>query len=251
LDGNQRAVSRKDFEPFAYHASFCGHEYAKAFRFYGYKKGAGPILSPDAALERLLAGNARYAGNTPARPHQDALRRAEVATSQNPFAVVVGCSDSRVPVEVIYDVGVGDLFVVRTAGNLIEDVCIASVEYAIAVLDVPLAVIMGHRRCGAVTSAVAATLEEEKGNIVPVELDLDPSRPRSYVDGLVTKIRPAVDRVLHAPGDLIDNAVRSNVELMVRRLYKRSVIVHDAVSTGKVKVVGAVYDLDTGLVNVY
>lgn len=107
-----------------------------------------------------------------------------------------------------------------------------------------------HRRCGAVSSAVAATLEEEKGNIPPLTAGADPDRPPSYVDGLVTKMRPAVDRVLHAPGDLIDNAVKSNVELMIRRLYKRSVIVHDAVAAGEVKVVGAVYDLDTGLVNV-
>lgn len=197
----------------------------------------------------MKAGNARYAEGKPARPHQDALRRAEVATSQDPFAVVVGCSDSRVPVEVIFDVGVGDLFVVRTAGNLVEDVCIASVEYAIAVLDVRLAVVMGHRRCGAVSSAVEATLEEEKGTLHKLDTEVDPLRPRNYVDGLVTKIRPAVYRVLHAPGDLIDNAVKSNAELMVRRLQKRSVIIHDAVRSGQVQIVGAVYDLDTGLVN--
>jgi len=213
------------------------------------KKEDTPIQAPDAALESLQAGNARYASGTPARPHQDALRRAEVASTQNPIAVVVGCSDSRVPVEVIFDVGVGDLFVVRTAGNLMEDVCIASVEYAITLLDVRLVVIMGHRRCGAVTAAVAATLEEEKGSIPPLATDVDANRSQNYVDGLVAKIRPAVDRVLHVPGDLVDNAVKSNVELMIRRLYKRSVTVHDAVASGNAKVVGAVYDLDTGLVN--
>lgn len=148
----------------------------------------------------------------------------------------------------IFDVGVGDLFVVRTAGNLIEDVCIASVEYAIAVLNVRLVMVMGHRRCGAVSSAVEATLEEERSILQPVSINVDTDRPRSYVDGLVSKIRPAVSRVLHAPGDLLDNAVRSNVELMVRRLQKRSIIIHEAVSSGNVKLVGAVYDLDTGLV---
>jgi len=213
-------------------------------------QGARPILSPDAALKKLQDGNGRYAGGTPVRPHQDALRRAEVATSQNPFAVVVGCSDSRVPVEVIFDVGVGDLFVVRTAGNLIEDVCIASVEYAIAILDVRLVMIMGHRRCGAVSSAVEATMMEENGAVLPYDSELDSNRSHNYIDGLVSKIRPAVDRVLHAPGDLVDNAVKSNVELMVRRLHKRSIIINDAVAAGKVKVVGSVYDLDTGLVNV-
>jgi carbonic anhydrase len=173
-----------------------------------------------------------------------------VATSQNPFAVVVGCSDSRVPVEVIFDVGVGDLFVVRTAGNLIEDVCIASVEYAIAVLDVRLAMVMGHRRCGAVSSAVEATLREENGEVLAFGDDPQPAEGerKSYVEGLVAKIQPAVDRVRHAPGDLIDNAVRSNVDMMVRRLHKRSSIINDAVASGRVKVVGAVYDLDTGLI---
>jgi carbonic anhydrase len=170
-----------------------------------------------------------------------------VATSQNPFAVVVGCSDSRVPVEVIFDVGVGDLFVVRTAGNLIEDVCIASVEYAILVLNVRLVMVMGHRRCGAVSSAVEATLKAETE---PAEIDFDASvsQSRSYVEGLVAKIQPAVDHVRHAPGDLLDNAVRANVELMVRRLRKRSSIINEAVTSGQVKLVGSVYDLDTGLV---
>ncbi len=160
---------------------------------------------------------------------------------------MVGCSDSRVPVEVIFDVGVGDLFVVRTAGNLIEDVCIASVEYAILALDVRLVMVMGHRRCGAVTSAVEATLKAESE---PEEIDTESAdfKPRSYVEGLVAKIQPAVDHVRHAPGDLLDNAVRANADLMVRRLRKRSAIINEAVAAGKVKVVGSVYDLDTGLV---
>lgn len=198
---------------------------------------------PDKALEKLLEGNVRYAEGRAERPNQDALRREEVATSQNPFAVVVGCSDSRVPVEVIFDVGVGDLFVVRTAGNLIEDVCIASVEYAIAVLDVRLAMIMGHRRCGAVSSAVEATLKGEK-----LEAKEETDGKKSYVEGLVTKIQPAVDKVLHAEGDLLDNAVRANVDLMVRRLLNRSSIISEAVKSGKVKLVGSVYDLDSGKV---
>jgi carbonic anhydrase len=207
------------------------------------------MLSPEQALVQLQVGNARYAGGTPARPNQTALRRAEVATSQNPFAVVVGCSDSRVPVEVIFDVGVGDLFVVRTAGNLIEDVCIASVEYAIAVLGVRLVMVMGHRRCGAVGSAVEATLRAEEGeNTANHDDDSLNDRPRSYVEGLVLKMQPAVDRVRHAPGDLLDNAVKANVEIMVRRLTKRSSIINDAIKEGKVSLVGAVYDLDTGLV---
>lgn len=195
-----------------------------------------------------MDGNDRYAVGKPARPHQDALRRAEVANTQNPFAVVVGCSDSRVPVEVIFDVGVGDLFVIRTAGNLMEDVCIASVEYAIALLNVHLVMVMGHKRCGAVSAAVQATLQEEQGDGTPIEQDLDGERNHTFIEGLVSKIRPAVDRVRHAPGDLVDNAVKANVDNMVRRLRKRSTIINDAVAAHSVMVVGSVYNLDTGRV---
>lgn len=196
----------------------------------------------------MLEGNSRYAKGNLTRPNQDALRRAEVANDQNPFAVVVGCSDSRVPVEVIFDVGVGDLFVIRTAGNLMEDVCIASVEYGIAALDVPLVMVMGHRRCGAVTAAVEASLAAEK--LGGSEFDNDPTedRPPSFIDGLVEKIQPAVDRVRHESGDLLDNAVRANAQMMVRRMRKRSWTIYNAEKAGKVKLVAAVYDLDTGLV---
>lgn len=195
-----------------------------------------------------MDGNRRYAGGNPVRPNQTALRRAEVATTQNPFAVVVGCSDSRVPVEVIFDVGVGDLFVVRTAGNVIEDVCIASVEYAIAVLNVKLVMVMGHKRCGAVAAAVDATLKEEEGSQRPTGDAPDDGPRRSFIEGLVAKIQPAVDRVLHAPGDLIDNAVKANVDIMVRRMRNRSTIINDAITANNLMVVGSVYNLDSGLV---
>lgn len=195
-----------------------------------------------------MDGNIRYADGSQTRPNQDSLRRAEVANSQNPFAIVVGCSDSRVPVEVIFDVGVGDLFVIRTAGNVMEDVCIASVEYGIAVLDIRLVMVMGHLRCGAVGSAVEATLNEEKHGVAFWEEDPDLNGHRSFVDGLVAKIRPAVDQVRHMPGDLLENAVRANADLMVRRMRDRSSIIYEAEKPGKVKLVSSVYDLDAGLV---
>lgn len=162
--------------------------------------------------------------------------------------MVVGCSDSRVPVEVIFDVGVGDLFVIRTAGNVMEDVCIASVEYGIAVLDIRLVMVMGHRRCGAVGSAVEATLNEEKTGTCAWDEDSAVDGHRSFVDGLVTKIRPSVDHVRHMPGDLLENAIRANTELMVRRMRDRSSIIYAAEKSGKVKLVSSVYDLDAGLV---
>ncbi len=207
------------------------------------------MLRPDEALERLMNGNKRYASSTQTRPNQDALRRAEVANGQDPFAIVVGCSDSRVPVEVIFDVGVGDLFVIRTAGNLMEDVCIASVEFGVAVLGIRLVMVMGHLRCGAVGSAVEATLNKE--NRIPASSWDDESamdEPRSFVDGLVDKIRPAVDNVRHLPGDLLDNAIRANAEMMVCRMRDRSSIINGAEKSGKLQLLSSVYDLDAGLV---
>ena len=205
------------------------------------------ILTPDEALQRLMEGNMRYAKGNITRPNRDAMRRAEVANGQNPFAVVVGCSDSRVPVEVIFDVGVGDLFVIRTAGNLMEDVCIASVEYGVMALEVPVVMVMGHRRCGAVTAAVEATLSSEK-SLFDAEDDPSLDRPPSLIDGLVEKIQPAVEKVRKESGDLLDNAIRANSELMLRRLRKRSWTIYNAEKNGKVKLVSAVYDLDSGLV---
>ncbi len=206
-----------------------------------------PNVIPDEALERLMAGNIRYAEGNPQRPNQGALRRAEVVTSQTPFATVVGCSDSRVPVEVIFDVGVGDLFVIRTAGNLIEDVGIASAEFAVSQLGAGLIAVMGHMRCGVVQAAVDATLAAE--NAMPGRInEQDETAPLSLIHALVAKIQPAVDAVRHDAGDLAENATRANARAMARRLTSRSTILSDAVRAGDLKIVSAVYSLDTGCV---
>lgn len=206
-----------------------------------------PNVAPDEALERLMAGNIRYSDGNPQRPHQDAMRRIEVADAQTPFAIVVGCSDSRVPIEVIFDVGVGDLFVIRTAGNLIEDVGIASAEFAVSHLAVGLIAVVGHMRCGAVQAAVDATLIAE--NLYPTgNIGSDDMESQSLIHALVAKIQPAVDAVRHDPGDLVENATRANARAVARRLSSRSTILSDAVRAGELKIVSSVYDLDTGCV---
>jgi len=207
-----------------------------------------PKVSADEALERLLAGNARYAAGEPRRPSQSAVRRAEVATRQEPFATVIGCSDSRVPVEVIFDAGVGDLFVIRTAGNLVEDVCIASTEFAVLNLGVGLVMVMGHRRCGAISAAVHATLSPEELAQLPPVAGGGPVVQGNYLPALVTKIQPVVDAVRHMPGDLMDHAVHANAKAMAHRLYSRSTVIADAVRAGHLRIVSACYDLDTGRV---
>lgn len=205
-----------------------------------------PFLSPEEALERLMAGNARYASGTPQRPNQDAARRTEVAGGQSPFAVVVGCSDSRVPVEVVFDQGLGDLFVVRTAGNLIDDVGAASIEFAVSALGARLVMVMGHQRCGAVKATVDATLARERES--PAAAPASPASPPNLLNALVTRIQPAVDTVRDMEGDMLENAIRANAQGMAHHLQSRSLVIQDAIQQGNIRIVSSVYDLDTGRV---
>jgi carbonic anhydrase len=177
---------------------------------------------PDEALARLERGNARASSGTLMHPHQSAARRTAVAREQHPFAVVVSCSDSRVPPELIFDQGIGDLFVVRTAGEVLDSPGLGSIEYAVDHLGARLVVVLGHERCGAVEAAV-------NGGDVPAN-----------VASLVEAIRPAVDEARKSEGDTLDLAVRANVRRVVRQVS----------GDVKVRVVGMVYDLDTGKVEV-
>ena len=156
------------------------------------------ITNPAAALARLRDGNARFVSGRMTRPEQSAETRLRLSTGQRPFAVVVCCSDSRVPPEVIFDQGLGDLFVVRVAGNIVDSAGLGSIEYAIEHLNTPLIVVLGHEKCG----AVSATLDA-----------LQPpfDRPRGEVDSLVDAITPAVEEALKQPGDLLKNAILANI----------------------------------------
>ena len=191
----------------------------------------GPAPSADEALQQLMAGNKRYAEGKATRRHQDAVRRTEVAKGQKPMATILSCSDSRVPPEIVFDQGLGDLFVVRVAGNIAEAHGVGSIEYAVEHLGSRLIVVLGHERCG----AVDATLKGGEAH--------------GHIQWLVDAIRPAVEKAKGKPGDALDNAVTSNVAMTVEQL-KSSMMPSLGVMLAErgVKIVGARYDLDSGVV---
>lgn len=195
----------------------------------------GPVTNADEALQRLVEGNRRYAGNKSIDLNESEGRRAELAQGQNPFATIFSCVDSRVPPELIFDRGLGDLFIVRTAGEVIDNAVLGSLEYGVAELKIPVLMVLGHEKCG----AVKATIEAVENN----------TKAEAEINWLVEGIKPAVEKAHGQPGDLLDNAVRANVELVVLRL-KKSAILADAVQKGELKIVGARYDLDSGLVEI-
>lgn len=186
--------------------------------------------SGEAAWQKLKEGNQRYAAGQPAHPNQSASRRTEVASGQKPFAIILTCADSRVGPEVVFDQGLGDLFVVRVAGNILDNAGLGSIEYAVEHLGASLIVVLGHEKCGAVAAAVG-------GGHAP-----------GHVHSIVKALEPAVAASKSQSGDAVDNAVRSNVQLVSKQLASAVPILSERTKTGKVKVVGARYDLDTGAV---
>ncbi len=189
-----------------------------------------PGLSPDAALQKLMAGNQRFVQHHPKYPAQSATRLQEVAQAQHPFVTILSCADSRVPAEIVFDRGIGDIFDVRIAGNIATPEAIGSIEYA-ALLGTPLLMVLGHERCGAVTAAV-------QNQPLPGEIG-------TFVEAIL----PAVARVKDLPGDRVDNAVNANVAYQIE-LLMRSKLLSERVKSGKLKIVGGRYDLDTGVVKI-
>ncbi len=200
--------------------------------------GGGPPMeasTPAEALAKLMAGNARFAAG---RSECAALtaRVAELANGQNPFAVVLGCSDSRVPVETIFDQVPGNVFVVRVAGNYLTDDGLGSIEYSVAMLKSKLILVLGHSNCGAVSAAVTYVKDGA-------------SQP-GHIQDVVTAIAPAARAARGLRGDWVANAVSENVKRNVQAMTKRSRIVSDAVKAGTLHVAGGIYDLHAGLVEV-
>lgn len=189
-------------------------------------------ITPDAALQKLMEGNRRYIDQKRAFPDQSRSRIVEVAQGQHPFATILGCSDSRVTPEILFDQGLGDLFDIRIAGNFIDNVVLANMEYAALELGVPLLVVLGHERCGAVKAAL-------DGKPVP-----------GHIGSFIRAIKPAIYATKGLPGDAWDNAVRANVKMSVNNLKARSPILAKAIKAGTIKVIGARYDLDSGEVEV-
>ncbi len=189
-------------------------------------------------LDRLMEGNQRFVKGEQRQANMTPQERAKLAEGQSPHTIVVSCADSRVAPELAFDADPGELFVIRVAGNVVDDYELASIEYAVAVLKSPLLVVMGHESCGAVDAAVKA----EKG---------EASFP-GHIHDLVEDIRPAVRNAMqHTQGDdLLDTAISENVRLVVDQLENSQPIVGKAIREGKLKVVPARYDLDTGEVTV-
>jgi carbonic anhydrase len=216
------------------------------------------IVPPAEAMSRLKEGNGRYASGHQQHPHESseerahiaadsyenagmiflgmtgaeaAKRRAELTKSQHPFAIIVSCSDSRVPPEIVFDQGLGDLFVLRVAGNVIDDHSLGSIEYAVDHLAVRLIVVLGHQRCGAVKAAKDTIAAKTKAP--------------AHIQSLVTAIRPAVEATVH--GDL-ETTVKANVKDVGQALRSSTPVLKPKVDSGEIRVVDAYYSLDSGSV---
>ena len=181
-------------------------------------------------MRELKAATTHHVAKRYQHPHQSADRQRELTSSQHPHATILSCADSRVAPEILFAQGLGDLFDVRVAGNVAADAELASIEYAAEHLHTPLLVVMGHQKCGAVTAAAEAGEGE------------------GHLPSLLGLIRPAVDKARGEPGDLIDNAVRINVENVVRQIRASTPVLGPLIDRGELVVVGAVYSLDTGKV---
>jgi carbonic anhydrase len=194
------------------------------------RKGEAVPISPNEALQRLIEGNKRFIDGRSIHPNQGIQRLKEVAEGQHPFAVIVGCSDSRVPNEIVFDQGLGDLFIVRTAGQVSTYASWGSIEFGHAALGARLIVVLGHTQCGAVSAA--CHLPEVPGHIVT----------------LINAIKPAAELAKKQPGDQVAQAVKINVAMQVQQLKSLEPVLSKGVANGQVQIVGAVYDLQTGKV---
>jgi carbonic anhydrase len=217
-----------------------------------------PIVAPAEAISKLKEGNGRFTAGNMQHPHesgdersymatnsyenagmtflgmsaeQAAKRRTELAKSQHPFAIIVSCSDSRVPPEIVFDQGLGDLFIFRVAGNVIDDHGLGSIEYAVDHLNVRLIVVLGHQSCGAVRAAKETIAAKGKAS--------------GHIESLVTAIKPAVDATAK---DDLDTTIKANVKHVVQALRSSTPILKAKVDSGELRVVGGYYSLDSGAV---
>lgn len=184
------------------------------------------------ALQKLIEGNRRFSLSKPVHPNQNRERRQELVKGQKPFAIVVGCSDSRIPPEIIFDQGLGDLFVVRVAGNIVDDVALGSIEYAVDHLGTKLIVVLGHSKCGAVTATV-------QGGV-----------PHGHIGNIMEAIKPAIEAARELPGDLTDNTIKANARLVADQLQYSDPILSELARQGKISIVSAYYNVESGEVHI-
>jgi len=202
------------------------------------------MITATEALQRLKAGNQRYVADESASDSlRNSSRRPELVEKQEPFAIILGCADSRVPAELVFDQGLGDLFVIRVAGNIVAPSQVASVEYCAETFKTPLVVVMGHTNCG----AVAATISE---------LKLPPEERSENLHAIVSRVQPSVETLLETglanrPEDLMREAVRSNVRASVEHLHHGSKILEHLTISNGLQIIGAEYSLETGEVEFF
>ena len=189
-------------------------------------------LTPALAWQRLREGNKRFVAGTSSHTNQDASRRSSLVENQHPFAVIFGCADSRLAAEIIFDLGLGDAFVVRTAGQVIDDAVLGSLEYSVSELDVPLIVVLGHDHCGAVTATKNAV---ETGQM-----------PVGFIRSLVERITPSVLTSLRNNQTDINDMVVENVKQTSQRLVDSSRVISGAIDSGRTAVIGLAYNLSDG-----
>ena len=201
------------------------------------------MISADEALTRLREGNRRFVAGAPRQSNDTSALRADLAEGQAPFAVILGCSDSRVPVEMVFDQSFGDLFVIRVAGNVVAPSQIGSIEFAAETFGTPLVVVLGHTRCG----AISATLDSLRNPGGEQSRNL-----RSIVD----RIRPSLEALMATdlrdkPDELAEAAIRANVRVSAGHLRSSSTILESRIERGELRVVGAEYQLETGEVDFF
>ncbi|MDV3128791.1 carbonic anhydrase [Mycobacterium sp. 21AC1] len=193
-----------------------------------------PNSNPISAWKALKEGNERFVAGEPQHPSQDIARRASLAHTQKPTAVVFGCGDSRVAAEILFDQGLGDMFVVRTAGHVLDNAVLGSIEYAVSILDVPLIVVLGHDSCGAVKAAIAALDEGEM--------------PGGYVRDIVERVTPSILMGRHSGLTRVDEFEAQHVKETVAQLRMRSAAIAQGIAAGTQAIVGATYHLADGRV---
>jgi len=190
------------------------------------------IATPQQAWKRLLEGNERFVANTSSHPRQDAARRAELVNGQHPFAAILGCGDSRLAAEIIFDLGLGDAFVVRTAGQVLDDAVLGSLEYSAAELEIPLIMVLGHDSCGAVTATRNSLISG--------------TMPPGFIRNLVEGILPSVISPDLPVDATINEMVIEHTRQTAARIAEQSAIIREAVEGGTVAVIGVFYHLSDG-----
>ncbi len=190
------------------------------------------MITSDEALKKLITGNKRFAERNMQHPNQTEERQNEIISGQKPFAIILSCSDSRIPPEIVFDQGLGDLFVIRVAGNILDDIIKGSIEYAVDHLKVKLVMVLGHSNCGALKAAIAG------------------GKVSMNISHIIDSLLPSVTKARELKGDIHENATKLNILRAVEKLMASPPVLDTLVEKGQVKIVGAYYDLETGLVEI-